>query len=246
MAQFTVRIAETVISVTALFDSTETFCRDYICSATPDISVAVLCEDIEREREYSERENKINNEPIVNYSDAYLETLALYRKICEELIDRDILLFHGAGISVNGSGILFTAPSGTGKTTHIKLWHKLCKRENRSFAVINGDKPLIKITEDGVKMFGTPWQGKEGYGCNSSAPLNAIVVLARGESNRMDEVKVSSVLDVLIQQSYRPRNSMKLIKTLSMLDKLSRNVKTYKLFCNMDISAAEVAYNAVF
>ena len=138
--------------------------------------------DILYEKEKSRREDIKEGIPIREFSDAYLETLAVYRKICSCLLDEDILLFHGSVVSVDGIGYLFTAKSGTGKSTHTKYWREYFK--DRAI-MINDDKPLLEIKEDRVNVYGTPWDGKHRLSCNTCVPLKAICILNRGQDNNV-------------------------------------------------------------
>ena len=114
MTTFTICIADKKIGITALHESTKIYCKDYICEGDPDFSVIVSQKDIEFEREKSARENILEGIPVQDFSDAYLETLAVYRKISDQMILYNTLLFHGSVIAVDGVGYLFTAKSGTG------------------------------------------------------------------------------------------------------------------------------------
>ena len=111
--------------------------------------------------------------------------------------------------------------------------------------MVNDDKPLIKVSENGIIVYGTPWDGKHRLSTNISVPLKAVCVLERSEENRIERVTADSVYDMLVQQVYRPQNPQRLLKTLQLIDVLSENASLYRLGCNMDISAAETAYNAM-
>ena len=124
MLHFTLQIAGIAVGVACTFESTRVFCSDYLCTLEPVFSVAVCPEDIDFERAKSAREDALEGHPVRHYSDAYLETLAVQRKITEGLFDHGILLFHGSVIAVDGIGYLFTAKSGTGKSTHTRLWQQ--------------------------------------------------------------------------------------------------------------------------
>jgi len=140
------RIADKNILASVLFESTRDFLRDYLCDFDlPDLTVEVLPEDILTERIKSDAEAELEGTPIINYSDKYLETLALYRKIAERIIDFGIILFHGSTLSVDGEAFLFTAKSGTGKSTHTRLWREKFGDRVR---MVNDDKPLIAISEE--------------------------------------------------------------------------------------------------
>lgn len=130
MTNFTIEIAGRVIAVSALFESTRSFCGEYLCRGVPVFSVDITMDDIAFERTESLREDRLEGIPERSYSDAYLETLAVQRKITERLIDHDTLLFHGSAIAVDDSCYLFTAKSGTGKSTHTRLWRQLLRRSS--------------------------------------------------------------------------------------------------------------------
>ena len=136
-----------------------------------------------------------------NFSDEYLETLALYRKIVERLLEWDTLLFHGSCISVDSKAYLFTAKSGTGKSTHTQLWKKLF---GERAVFINDDKPLLKISAQGVTVYGTPWDGKHHRSTNTSCPLKAVCILTRNTENSIQRIDKKAALPMLCQQSYRP------------------------------------------
>ena len=111
--------------------------------------------------------------------------------------------------------------------------------------MVNDDKPILKITDSGVTAYGTPYNGKHRLGCNMSVPLKAICILTRGEKNSIVCIDKAEAYAMLLQQVYRPQNPLQMAKTLKLVDRLAANTELYKLACNMDIEAAEVAYNAM-
>ena len=92
---------------------------------------------------------------------------------------------HGAVVAWKNQGYLFTAPSGTGKSTHLALWKKYLGDQAE---VINGDKPILKVTEDEVWVYGTPWAGKEQWQVNKKVALKGICFLERGEKNSIQKI----------------------------------------------------------
>ena len=242
MNAFKIRLADKVIAVSALHGYIADYCRGYISDDTPDFAVQITQSDIDYEREKSRREDIKEGIPIRNFSDEYLETLAVYRKVAEKMIDYDTILFHGSVIAIDGIGYLFTAKSGTGKSTHTRLWRDLF---GERAIMVNDDKPLIKVSESGIIVYGTPWDGKHRLSTNISVPLKAVCALERSEGNHIEKVTADSVYNMLVQQVYRPQNPQKLLKTLQLIDILSENAGLYRLGCNMDISAAELAYNVM-
>jgi hypothetical protein len=242
VTDFTIRIADCNILVKALYPSTKEFCQDYLTDAPAELTVTISPDDIVYEREKSAREDETEGIAIRYFSDEYLETLAVYRKMAAELLDHHTLLFHGSAIAVDGKGYLFTAKSGTGKSTHTRLWREYFQERS---IMINDDKPLLKITDSGVLVYGTPWDGKHRLSSNISVPLKAICVLERDTTNHIESISAREALPMLLQQSYRPKNPEKLMKTLSLVDRLRENVKLYRLGCTMDPTAAQVAYDGM-
>ena len=238
--EFTVCLAGINIAVTSIFDEVYDLCRSYLTDKPADMTVKVTPDDILHERKVNVREAQIEGIPVVDYSDSYLETLAVYRKIAMQMLDFNTFLMHGAVVAVGNKAWLFTAPSGTGKTTHINLW----LNNIPGSYVVNGDKPLIHIGDE-CTVYGTPWAGKEGMNRNVGVKLCGIVILNRGLENQIKKVPMTQILPVLIQQSYRPKEKTELEKTLSLLGRLGKKIPMYQLYCNMDPEAAFVAYNVL-
>ncbi|MGN0592474.1 MAG: hypothetical protein ACI4JQ_04460 [Ruminococcus sp.] len=238
----TYKIAGRIIAIESVYSKVHELCADYRYSGTADFSITTTRKDIEYEGNKSRNEDIKEGIPIRNFRDDSLETLAVYRKIADKMLEFDTILFHGSVIAVDGIGYLFTAKSGTGKSTHTRLWRELF---GERAVMVNDDKPLIKVSENGIIVYGTPWNGKHRLSTNISVPLKVVCILERSEENRIERVTADSVYNMLVQQVYRPQSPQKLLKTLKLIDVLSENTELYRLGCNMDISAAELAYKAM-
>ena len=237
------RFADRNVGIRALFPDVYDLCRDYRVDGTPDFVVSTTPSDIEFERDKSAREDALEGIPPRQYSDGYLETLAVYRKIAEQMPEYDTFLFHGSCIAVDGAGYLFTAKSGTGKSTHTRLWRELF---GERAIMVNDDKPLIRIDANGTAVaYGTPWDGKHHLSSNISVPLRAVCVLDRSAENHIREITHSEALPVLLQQVYRPMNAAAMARTLTLIHRLTGCAKLYQLGCNMNIEAVQVAYEAM-
>lgn len=234
------RFADKVVQVTSIHERVHEYCKEYITDHSPDFSVIISQEDIDleyqRELKCAESEGR---EPLSSPDD-YSEELAVYRKIAEKMPYYDTVLFHGSCVSVDGQGFLFTAKSGTGKSTHTKLWREYL---GDRAVMVNDDKPLIHIKPDGAVVYGTPYNGKHRLGNDISVPLKALCILERAEQNHIERITKSQAYTMLLQQVYRPFDSDSMRKTLALIDILAENTELYRLGCNMDISAAETAYN---
>ena len=236
------KLAGRRIRVETVFGSTLALCREYLDDSPGDLdfSIRTTPSDIAFEREKSRREDEVEGIPVRQFSDEYLETLAVYRKIAERMPAYDTFLFHGSAIAVDGMGYLFTAKSGTGKSTHTRLWRELL---GKRAVMVNDDKPLIRISGDGATVYGTPWDGKHRLSNHISVPLKAVCFLQRAEENSIHDITKPEALPMLIQQAYRPADPDTLVKTLRLIDRM--NVSFYQLSCNMEISAAELSYHTM-
>ena len=232
---FCVSIAGHAIGVDSMYSEVYMLCKEYLCENEPEIRISINEDDIAYER----RGADLNRH---TYTEGYLETLAVYRKISMAILDFNIFLMHGAVIAYENDAYMFTAKSGTGKTTHIRKW--LEKLPNAY--VVNGDKPLIKLTETEAIACGTPWCGKEGMGTNIMVPLRAIVLMERGEDNQISEITFTEAFAFLLQQTYQPDEAELLKKTIRLLSHLKGKMRYYRFICNnMKEDALSVAYNAL-
>lgn len=239
---FRIALAGQVIGVSALYEQTRTFCKNYLTDAPASFEVAVTPADIAYERQRSARADELEGAAVREHADPYLETLAVYRKLAQLLVQDDILLMHGAVVAVDGQAYLFTAKSGTGKTTHTRLW---MRQFGDRAVMVNGDKPLLHITSEGVTVYGTPWDGKEHLSTNTSCPLKALCILTRSETNHIERISKKEALPMLCQQSYRPCSPIGTQKMLALVDRLGSSVPLYRLGCNMEPEAAKVAYHGM-
>ena len=223
---FSVRLADRNFKIENKYDNIYKLCKHYYSDEDSGILISVTEEEIAREQTGKR-------------TPGYLETLAIHRKITEHLIDDSILLFHGSAIALDGKAYLFAAPSGTGKSTHARLWREAF---GDRAVMINDDKPFLKLADSGVTVYGTPWDGKHHLSTNASAPLAAICILKRSKTNQLEPITQSEALPFLFRQTYRPADAEKLKKTLSLIDKLGSSVSLYRLKCNTDPEAARLAY----
>ena len=236
------KIAGRVVQVSSIYSEVHEYCADYASNEPADFSVATTQADIDYESRRSEREDIAMGREVQHYSDSYLEELAVYRKIATKMVDHDTILFHGSVIAVDGEGYIFTAKSGTGKSTHTRLWREMF---GERAVMVNDDKPLLRITESGVIAYGTPYNGKHRLGSNIAVPLKAVCILTRSDENHIAPISKTQAYPMLIQQTYRPDDAEKMRKTLSLIDQLAGKTALYRLGCNMEPDAARVSYEGM-
>lgn len=286
MAAFVMRLAGLTVRVEALHDEVVRLCRDYMIggdgaayqladdfagddrdgitecvtgddggAAAPDLTVQVTEAMIEAERAMGTPGE---------WSDPYLETLAVFRSIGERLPLLGRAILHGATIEVDGSAYVFTAPSGTGKSTHIRLWRQYL---GQRVHVINGDKPIVQVVDgqgtmpgahagaseaaaagaDGsAVMHATPWAGKEGWQTpRAHAPLAGVCFVARGHDNTCRRMAPDEALPLLLRQLYMPSDPVQASATLGIADRLLTGVPMYLLHCDISKAAVQASYGTM-
>lgn len=222
MKKIVIRIAELNIEIYCKYDFTFNLCKNYIIdSEDVDFVVKPTDDDI----------NKYSLESSIETG----EFIAIYEIIASQLYKYNRVLLHGAAIEYEGLGYLFLAPSGVGKSTHIKLW----KDNFEGVTVINGDKPII---DDDGYIYGTPWSGKEGWNTNTSVKLSGIVILYRDSYNHIEETTYSDNLANVLNQVYKDDN---FDISISIIDKAFKNIPIYKLGCTKDKEAAQICLKTI-
>ena len=157
------------------------------------------------------------------------------------LSDYDGCFFHSSCLEMDGEGYLFTALSGTGKSTHTRNWRRFF---GDRVLMINDDKPLIRRIGDTFFVCSTPWMGKSNIGCNRITPIKAVYVLKRGAENTAVLTTPAKQMRPLMEATLLPGSREDMIKLLELFDGLFRQAKLIELFCNQEPDSARVAYEA--
>lgn len=179
----------------------------------------------------------------------YSESTELFTHMLLGVIFRYCLLYNG-GLVVHAStvkwrdkGIAFSAPSGTGKSTHVKLWQE---RLGGEVKVLNDDTPALRFIEDKPYIFGTPWSGSSHINSNDNAPLTAIILLDQAPVNAIRRLSIPEALVQFMPRVFLPYFSRQLMKiALNILDDLMFTVPIYLLRCRPDYEAVEMVMQCV-
>lgn len=175
-------------------------------------------------------------------SDEDCEYLCTGGSFYRQLLNFDGMLLHASAVVLDGYAFLFSAPCGTGKSTHTKLWLKVFG--DRAF-ILNDDKPALRF-EDGVwYAYGTPWSGKHDISTNVRAPVAGICFLRQAKENVIRPFSGSKAIFALLEQTARPAGPQLRGQLMMLLDKLLTNLPVWEMGCNMDPQAALVSYEAM-
>lgn len=230
---FRIKIAELVIRIDNKYEYVSRFCEQYKVDADrEDFAVFATEEEILKEQAEGE----------IRFSLPYCESLCLYRAICLKLIAYDAFLMHSAALEMDGEAYVFAAKSGTGKTTHLKLW---MQEFGSRVQVVNGDKPVYRFQDGTLYVYGTPWCGKEELGNDIRSPVKAICFLEQGQENSIRRMTEEEVIGRIFHQLLMPREEGAVTHFLDMIDELMLKVNCYLLRCNTESEAARVAYQGI-
>lgn len=185
--------------------------------------------------------SKEKNHPLFSFTD--FEYIYTGFSFSDRLTELGGVVLHGSSIAVDKQGIVFSANSGIGKSTHSSLWKE---RYGDDVIVVNDDKPAIRFYDGIPYIFGTPWSGKTDLNTNVRVPLTAIVFIQRAETNRIELLNRRDSIFCLSGQIERPYYDSDIgIKTLDRIEQIVMTVPIYKLHCNISQEAVEVVYNEI-
>ena len=239
---FTIQIAGLTARVQPLFSSTREYCRSYLTDDAPDMYVEVTKQDLAITQAALEREAIEDGIRVRKFPEPFLERATIQRKIAEELLNRGTILLHGSTVGLDGAAYLFTAPCGTGKSTHTRFWREFF---GQRAVMINDDKPFLQITASGVIAHGSPWSGKHGLDNNISLPLKGICFLRRGVENRIQRMMPDACIDELCHQCFLPDDPSAQARALELVNFLAQVVPLWEMECTKDPSAALISYEAM-
>lgn len=156
----------------------------------------------------------------------------------DRLVELGGAVLHGSAIAYENQGIVFSANSGTGKSTHTRLWKECFGNQVK---VVNDDKPAIRFYNEVPYIFGTPWSGKSDLNDNVRVQLGSIVFIKRAETNWIEKLNTRDSIFNLMSQISRPYYDEKIgLKTMGIIEQLVKTIPVYRLHCNTSPAAVNV------
>lgn len=227
------KIADLCIKINPLYEKTE------------QILVPYLTDDDDIDFEITVTENEIYEriqQSEIQFSKSEFESTLILTKLCNIVLEGyNGFFFHSSSLMLNKEAYVFTAPSGTGKSTHTALWRK---HFGDKVTMINDDKPLIRHNGENFFIYGTPWMGKSNIGNNVKSAVKAVFILKRSEHNSAERVSIGKVFKEIFEATVVPTEKAMMSKLLSLLDDFFTEVPIYILKCNISDEAVLTAYNA--
>lgn len=155
---------------------------------------------------------------------------------------RNTLLIHASVVRLGDKGFAFLGKSGTGKSTHSRLW--LTHIEGAE--LVNDDNPILRWEEDGVYLYGSPWSGKTPCYKNIRVKLSAIIRLSQAPENRMEPLTLLQAYGSLLSSSsclrWERRQADGVHQTV---ERIIKSCPSYHLACLPDKEAAQVAFQCI-
>lgn len=168
--------------------------------------------------------------------------IALCMSLSSHLLDYEGFVLHSSSVAYDNNAYLFSADSGTGKSTHTGLWMQCFIGSE----IINDDKPAIRRIDGRFYACGTPFSGSTPLNNNIIVPLKAICFIERGDHNFIERITDNSfIIHKLLSQTLRRTGNDKTVKLLEILDALIKEIPFYRLKCLPDEDAARLAYEVM-
>ena len=242
MEAFKIEMAGVPVAVRCRFHENQAFFHDYFTELEPLFTVEPTEADLTQMQADYDRMDEMEGIPKHRRLDSFLENNAIHSLLAERLVEQNVLLMHGSALCMDGEAYIFTAPSGTGKSTHAQLWREAF---GDRVWMINDDKPLIRVQDGKAMVYGSPWDGKHHLSRNASAPLRAILWLSQSAENRLKPMAKADAYQMLFRQSYSSKNAEIAVRILALEMKLLDMATFYQMECNMEIGAALTAWKGV-
>lgn len=200
-------------------------CQSYIASGEPVLTVKPDPQDEAHWR-------------MAGRSEEEREYICCSAAFCRGVLGHGRFFLHASAVVYQGEAYLFSAPSGTGKSTHTALWRQLFPGSY----ILNDDKPVIFPGKEPVTVWGTPFSGKTDLQVNRSAPIRGICFLKQGNENRIRPVAAGEALALMLNNTWRPGSSREMEQLLDMIEQVVTQIPIYEMCCTGDMEAAKLAY----
>jgi hypothetical protein len=194
---------------------------------------------IRHKNDYHEVYIYMNQNLVFNPSE--VEYILIGLMFLEIATKNKLIPIHASAIIYNDDGILFSAPSKTGKSTHAKMWV-----DYLGATLINDDKPLIKIEDDQIFVYGSPFSGKGKQNSNQKALLKSIIFLKQGLTNQVYDLSKIEIIENLMRNILRPTENQIIDDTFSDIEVLMNKIKFYMIDASMEIDSALNIKNTLY
>lgn len=208
-------------------------CAKYLCDFEGEADITIIHSEKMLNR-YKEEYPQFS----LNDCEVMVSSIVFYK----QLLLHNGFMLHSSAVAMDGKAYLFSAPSGTGKSTHTRLWIE--NFPNKAY-ILNDDKPAICNINGKFYACGTPWSGKSDLNENKILPLQGICVLSQSQNNHIELVNPSDGIFHILNQTLRPVDLGQMNNLLDLIEEVLKEVKIWYMGCNISLEAAQMAYDAM-
>lgn len=159
-----------------------------------------------------------------------------------QMIRKDSLILHCAYIRYQGTAILFSAPSETGKSTQADLWETY-----RGSETVNGDRALLRNMDGVWHACGWPVCGTSEICHPSDTPIGSVVMLRQGKENHAERLSpMQAFAQIYSQITINQWNREFVGKAVELIEDLVTHVPVWQLTCDISEAAVQCLYDALF
>ncbi|MCR4960889.1 MAG: hypothetical protein K6A74_05500 [Lachnospiraceae bacterium] len=199
----------------------------------------IICSDLKQVKEIHISKNlkEVDVFAIAPYDDKLRKEfyLALRTPFLLKALNSGMLMLHSASLLYKGKVYCFSAPAGTGKTTHTSIWKRLFDCTD-----VNGDLNLLVPGETSVMVLGTPWCGTSRLYTTETLPLGGIIFLKRSGTDHAEKISFQDSFLKIVARTASPNwNTDLAVKITDLAETIAGKVDCYTLECTMNDSAAE-------
>lgn len=225
------KIADLKVGYEPKYNMLKTRSEKYLTDGDAQFNIGVKGEHIDKQLELYR-----------NSSEEILEYLYVGTAFNLKLLEYDGMFLHSSTVVVDGKAYSFSAPCGTGKSTHAGLWLEYLG--DKAY-IINDDKAAYRKTGDKYYVYGTPFSGKNDLNVDTKAELKAICFIERAEENSIERINPDDAVPLIISQTVRPSSPQRMIMMCDFIDRLIADIPVYRLKCNMETDAARLSYETM-
>lgn len=174
---------------------------------------------------------------MMKYDTIFASLLSLERR----MLNYDNFILHSSYMTVDGHAVLFSAPSGTGKSTQAGLWEQY-----RNATVINGDRSLLTIENGQLYACGWPICGSSEICFNEKYKVSCIVLLSQSKENKIEKVDYKNAVKKLIGEITINYHNVHFInKAMDFIDQIISTIPIYHLTCDISENAVKCLENKI-
>lgn len=150
---------------------------------------------------------------------------------------------HASAVELNGKAYLFSARSGTGKSTHTRLWQQ---NHGPAAQIFNDDKPALRIIEGTWYAYGTPWCGKDHINQNKKVELAGICFLKQADHNNIRRLSEEEAVQKIMSQTFHRFTKIETVDImLDLIEQLVQKIPVFELENRPEPEAAWMSYYAM-